>query len=135
MKIHHKNKVASKRITQIKKTGVNKDVRSACLSGEIFSDPYVVAASTMAIQYVISYSIGKIKTHLRRHESPLITKCNFILTHPEGEICGADAEILQIEIEGKTTIIHRCSEFSTHVAHVANRRKISRLQKLGKYRK
>lgn len=135
MKINHKNKVASKRITQIQKPGASKAVRSACLSGEIFSNPYVVAASTMAVQYTISCGIGKIKAHLKRHESPLVSKCNFILAHPEGKICGANAEVLPIEIEGKTIIVHRCSEFSAHVAHVADRRKISRLQKFGKYRK
>jgi len=47
-------------------------VRSACLSGEIFSDPYVVATSTMAMQYAISYSIDKKKRILKGTKALLL---------------------------------------------------------------
>ncbi|WP_010605820.1 hypothetical protein [Pseudoalteromonas maricaloris] len=135
MKIHHKIKASSKRTKLIKKVDTNRNIRSASLSADILSDPYVIAGSTMAVQYVINYSINRIRTHLKRHDSPFVTKCKFILNHPEGKICGANAEILQVEIKGKQTIVHKCSEFSAHIAQVADKRKISRLKKIGKYRK
>ncbi|MCG9768183.1 hypothetical protein L1D59_06150 [Pseudoalteromonas piscicida] len=134
MRINHKNKVASKNVLATKKNNP-KGTRSVYLSGEILNDPYVVSLATISVTYVIDYGYGKIKSHFKRHDSPLVAKCNFILNHPKGQICGADAEILQVEIEGKQTIIHKCSEFSAHVAPVADRRKISRLQKRSKYRK
>ncbi|TMP26125.1 hypothetical protein CWB99_19595 [Pseudoalteromonas rubra] len=133
MKINHKKKVASKRTPIIKKYENSQSIRSVLVSGEVLNNPYAVSGVTMAATYFINLGYGKVKAHLKRYDSPLLTECKFILNYPENKVCGAEAEVLQVKIEGKDTIIHRCSEFSAHVAPVADRRKMLRLKYKGKH--
>jgi hypothetical protein len=48
---------------------------------------------------------------------------------------GCNAEIIQMEVDGKQRIVHQCTEFESHKIIIADRREMRRLQALGKYMK